>query len=136
VYHRSPLKKIKLTESTSVSRHYYENTEASITQKITSAPSPKKKTHPIPALLEGDQSYHFDPHYVHKSDYLTPHWMITVGSDLKLSRSTIHMGIEYMDRFLSKSKGLAKKDLQEFGLCALLLSGKQNVILHPLSLGN
>lgn len=144
VYHQSPQKKIKLCDSTSVSRQWESDrtTEASMTMR-GATPSPPKKILEIPQLLEHFPQYHFDPHYVNKSDSINPQWrakllvwMIGVGRDLKLHQTSIHMAIEYIDRFLSKCHSLAKKDLQVFGLCALMMATKQNVILLPYQLGN
>lgn len=114
-----------------------------MTHRLTTIVSPPKKSLEMPQLSDSTPQYYFDPHYVNKSDSINPQWrakllswMIGVGRDLKLHQTSIHMAIEYIDRFLSKSQPVAKKDLQVFGLCALMMAIKQNVILLPYQLGN
>lgn len=62
-------------------------------------------------------------------------WLMDVIIDFKFHSSTLHLAVNYLDRYLSK-KGIMKKYLQLLGVCCLLLASKceevHGCLIHDL----
>jgi cyclin A len=48
-------------------------------------------------------------------------WMVEVAEEYKLSLQTLHLSVNYLDRYLSL-RSVTRNTLQLVGVCALLLA--------------
>ncbi len=90
-------------------------------------------------LIAREQAYQPDAYCLEK---LQPHitwvmrailmdWMMEVCAEFKLKRETFHYALNYVDRYLSKTKNVAKTQLQLIGVSALYLASKMEEIYPP-----
>jgi hypothetical protein len=63
----------------------------------------------LPKLVES--SYSVDPHYLDRSTFLNGWWraklcvwLMVMGKDIALNPATVHLAIEFMDRFFAICK--------------------------------
>ncbi|XP_068600393.1 cyclin-A1 [Brachionichthys hirsutus] len=58
-------------------------------------------------------------------------WLAEVGQEYKLHSETLHLAVNYLDRFLSRTKCVERNKLQLVGTAALLTAAKHGEISPP-----
>ncbi|CAG9318064.1 unnamed protein product [Blepharisma stoltei] len=58
-------------------------------------------------------------------------WMMEVASEFTLKRETFHLGVTYVDRFLSNYQNIKKEEFQLIGMCCLNLAAKIEEVYPP-----
>jgi len=116
---------------------------------LSNLPGERRFPHRAPALPEvmdgamrqlvaAQREYQVDPDHLRHHPQLNPRmrailvdWLYEVGQEYTLKRETVHVAINYVDRFLSRTKGVQKSELQLVGVVALWMSSKVEEILPP-----
>ncbi|KAJ1651737.1 G1/S-specific cyclin-E2 [Dispira simplex] len=82
-------------------------------------------------LVQQEPHYLADPVWLHRHPELSVHmrpvlvdWILEVGADYHLHRSTVHMAVNFLDRFLSSSEDVTRDILQCLATACLSLAIK------------
>lgn len=88
-------------------------------------------------LLTNETRYHPSSDYMRKQQditsnmrYILVDWLVEVCDEYKLSRDTLHLAVNYIDRFLSRMM-VARARLQLVGTAAMFLASKYEEIYPP-----
>ena len=127
--------------------HAFHNEQHNADAAATSAPAC-----PMPALNWADSESLWaamrlkDAEYAHDSQYMRRHegieptmrsilidWLVEIAHAYRLHRETLHLAVEYMDRFMSVVRGppMRVDRLQLVGITALFLAAKVEEIYPP-----
>jgi hypothetical protein len=64
--------------------------------------------------------------------YILIDWLFEVGEEFRLQRETVHLAVNYVDRFLSASVAMARDCMQLVGVTCLFLAAKLEEVRPPL----
>lgn len=88
-------------------------------------------------LLTNEARYHPSSDYMRKQQditsnmrYILVDWLVEVCDEYKLNRDTLHLAVNYIDRFLSRMM-VARARLQLVGTAAMFLASKYEEIYPP-----
>ncbi|XP_002162252.2 G1/S-specific cyclin-E1 isoform X1 [Hydra vulgaris] len=89
-------------------------------------------------MLQKDREYKRDSLYIRRHPSLQPRmrtvlldWLIEVCEVYRLHRETFYLAVDYVDRFLSTQKNIAKTRLQLVGVTAIFVASKMEEIYPP-----
>lgn len=89
-------------------------------------------------MLEKDRKYKRDYLYIRKHPSLQPRmravlldWLIEVCEVYRLHRETFYLAVDFVDRYLSTQRNIAKTRLQLVGVTALFVAAKIEEIYPP-----
>ncbi|ESO10856.1 hypothetical protein HELRODRAFT_109171 [Helobdella robusta] len=84
-----------------------------------------------PPYFRDENLYKQNPDIQPKMRAILIDWLIEVCDVYKLHRKTLHMAIDYVDRYLSRSNGIQKTTLQLIGITSLFIASKNEEIYPP-----
>jgi hypothetical protein len=97
------------------------------------------RTEFLKAMRSKETAHRLDPLYLKRHSSIQPQmranlldWLLEIGVAYDFHRETFHLCVEYIDRYLTRSKQQLRIDrLQLLGLCALYLSAKAEETRPP-----
>lgn len=92
----------------------------------------------VDLLSKKDMQHDINADYFNSHPNLTPRmravlldWLMEVCEAYKLHRQTYYLAVNYLDRYLTRTKGIAKTLLQLIGITCLFIASKVEEIYPP-----